>query len=383
MIRASIFPPTWPTVPLDEVCEILDHLRKPITQKDRVSGPYPYYGANGQQDSVHEYIFDEPLVLVAEDGGHFGSLEKTIAYKVTGKCWVNNHAHVLRAKPTIDIDFLCRCLERYDVTPFINGSTRQKLTKGSLCKIQIPLPPLSEQKRIAEILDCADAIRRTRQETLKTCDELLRSTFLEIFGDPVTNPMGWEVRELGEVLDFLTSGSRGWAKYYSSSGDLFLRIQNVKGSRLKLDDVVFVNAPDSAEAKRTKVEYGDVLLSITADLGRTAVIGEDCPVAYINQHLAILRVNKDILNPYFLSLFLSTEGGRLQFATLNKGGVKAGLNFNDIKSLKILVPPTEQQFRAEILFNRQQELETELKVSTKQEDTLFNSLVQRAFRGEL
>ena len=92
---------------LEEVCEILDSKRVPITAKDRVAGPYPYYGANGIQDYVADYIFDDELVLLAEDGGHFGSADKPIAYRVSGKCWVNNHAHVLKAKECIDIDYLC------------------------------------------------------------------------------------------------------------------------------------------------------------------------------------------------------------------------------------------------------------------------------------
>ena len=94
-------------VKLEQVVTFLDSQRIPITAKDRISGPYPYYGANGQQDSVHDYIFDEPLILVAEDGGNFDDPTRPIAYKVEGKCWVNNHAHVLRPNPEkIDINFL-------------------------------------------------------------------------------------------------------------------------------------------------------------------------------------------------------------------------------------------------------------------------------------
>ena len=156
MIYPSEITKKWPHRPLSEVVDFLDSKRKPITQKDRVPGPYPYYGANGQQDSVADYIFDEPLVLLAEDGGHFGDADKTIAYQVEGKCWVNNHAHVLRPKKDVDIRYICRHLERYDVTPFITGSTRGKLTKTAANNIPIALPPLEEQRRIAAILDKAD-----------------------------------------------------------------------------------------------------------------------------------------------------------------------------------------------------------------------------------
>jgi len=187
MINRNSLNGRWPHVALGEVVEFLDHLRKPVTAKDRAPGPYPYYGANGQQDSVADYIFDEPLVLLAEDGGYFGDSERTIAYRVDGKCWVNNHAHVLRPTSRVDVRFLCRHLESYDVTPFISGTTRQKLTKAKAEAIPIALPPLPEQKRIADILDKADAIRRKRQEGIRLTEELLRSTFLEMFGDPVAN----------------------------------------------------------------------------------------------------------------------------------------------------------------------------------------------------
>ena len=93
-------------VPLESVCEILDSLRIPITASERTKGPYPYYGANGIQDYVADYIFDDELVLLAEDGGNFGSKDRPIAYRVSGKCWVNNHAHVLKPKSMIHVDYL-------------------------------------------------------------------------------------------------------------------------------------------------------------------------------------------------------------------------------------------------------------------------------------
>ena len=194
----------WPQVPLGEVVEFLDHLRKPVTAKDRVAGPIPYYGANGQQDSVADYIFDESLVLLAEDGGHFGDPTRTIAYHIEGKSWVNNHAHVLRPTDKIDIRFLCRHLERYDVTPFTSGTTRLKLNKNQASKIPIALPPLSEQKRIADILDKADAVRRKRQEAIQLLNEVARSDFLDTADDPFANSKGFPTRTLDKLFDIRT-----------------------------------------------------------------------------------------------------------------------------------------------------------------------------------
>ena len=134
------------TMLLENCCEILDSKRFPITATDRKEGPYPYYGANGIQDYVDDYIFDDELVLLAEDGGNFGSKTRPIAYRVSGKCWVNNHAHIL--SPKIDFEFLQYSLNQIDYSEYVNGSTRLKLTQTDMRSIKIMLPPLAEQERI-------------------------------------------------------------------------------------------------------------------------------------------------------------------------------------------------------------------------------------------
>ena len=123
---------TWPIRALGEVVKFLDNLRKPVTASDRRDGPFPYYGANGLQGTINDFIFDEDLVLVAEDGGHFGSPERGVAYKVTGRSWVNNHAHVLRPNDTVNVDFLTRVLENYDFQSFISGSELVKVNEASV-----------------------------------------------------------------------------------------------------------------------------------------------------------------------------------------------------------------------------------------------------------
>ncbi len=138
-----------PLVKLGDICEFLDHKREPVSEELRKHGPYPYYGANGQQGWIDDYIFDEPLVLLAEDGGHFGSRTSPIAYRISGKTWVNNHAHVLRPLAGCDVSYLAHALSFYDVSNLITGSTRPKLTKGKAETIRIPLPSLHDQQRIA------------------------------------------------------------------------------------------------------------------------------------------------------------------------------------------------------------------------------------------
>jgi type I restriction enzyme S subunit len=149
----------WERRRLGEVCEFLDSLRVPVNDTDRqrrIEGKkqtelYPYYGANGQVGWIDDYLFDEELVLLAEDGGFFGSFDRPIAYRVNGKCWVNNHAHVLRARrELINVDWLYFTLAiRPDVIQFVSGTTRMKLTQEQASIVPLPLPPLTEQKHIA------------------------------------------------------------------------------------------------------------------------------------------------------------------------------------------------------------------------------------------
>lgn len=176
---------------LGEVCEVLDSKRVPITAANRVSGQYPYYGANGVQDYVADYIFDDELVLLAEDGGNFGSKEKPIAYRVSGKCWVNNHAHVLKPKAVIDVDYLCYSLMFYDVSGLVNGATRQKLTQSDMRKMEIPLRTMVEQKNIVCRLNKLTELISLRKQQLAKLDELVKAQFVEMFGDVLLNSMQW------------------------------------------------------------------------------------------------------------------------------------------------------------------------------------------------
>ena len=158
----------WRETTLGETCEILDRRRKPITKRNRISGPYPYYGATGIVDYVEGYLFDEPLVLVGEDGAKWDAGENS-AFAVNGRCWVNNHAHVLRPNRSVLLDnWLIYYLNQSDLTPFITGLTVPKLNQAKLCEIAIPLPPLFEQKRIATFLDKLSAEKQTLVETYKT-----------------------------------------------------------------------------------------------------------------------------------------------------------------------------------------------------------------------
>ena len=314
-----------------------------------------------------------------------GSLGKTAIVRHRGDAAIASSLVIIRPGEECSVEYLYRYLTsplgEAEIRRFNTGSSQPNLSATSVKKYRIPLPPFAEQKRIAEILDAADALRAKRRESLAQLDTLLQSTFLDMFGDPVTNPKGWEVMSVGDEISFLTSGSRGWAKYYADRGDTFIRIQNLKNGRLDLGDIAFVNPPESAEAKRTRVRPGDVLLSITADLGRTAVVPDGITKAHINQHLAILRFTK--LNPVFVSYQLASRGGQAQFARLNREGVKAGLNFNDVRSIRLTKPPLDLQHRFASIVESVEQQKASQHAHLAELDALFASLQSRAFRGDL
>ncbi|MBI5284759.1 MAG: restriction endonuclease subunit S [Chloroflexi bacterium] len=268
-----------------------------------------------------------------------------------------------------------------EMSRHLHGATMKHVNRGEFLSTKIYVPPLPEQRRIAAILDQADALRAKRRRALAQLDALTQSIFTEMFGDPRTILAKWPTRRLGEFLEFLTSGSRGWASHYAESGDLFLRIQNVRHDQLLLDDIAYVSAPDTAEAKRTRVKPGDVLMSITADLGRTAVVPEDIGTAYINQHLSILRTKE--LVPRYLSAYLASPMGQRQVSGRNRHAVKAGLNFDDIRALLVPAPPAPLQCSFDSEVDAVERLKSLHGASLEKLDALFAALQHRAFRGEL
>lgn len=228
-----------------------------------------------------------------------------------------------------------------------SGATQKAITNGGLAKIEISVPPLSEQGILTEKLKRLTQLIADKRKQLELLDEVIKSRFIEMFGDPIQNTMGWPVCELSECIQFLTSGSRGWAQYFTAEGEYFITIKNVKNCRITLDDVQHIAPPNNAEAKRTKVQEGDLLISITADLGRTGVVTREIAEygGYINQHLTCIRLDQNIARPLYVAYYMESEAGKCQFQSKNQSAVKAGLNFNAINTLRFMLPPIELQDR--------------------------------------
>lgn len=315
-----------------------------------------------------------------------GTIGRTAVLRNTEPFLFQRSVCVLRpCANLLDSDYLRYALGSDAIKKQLNRETRQVAQAGiyleSLNEIEVSLPPFSEQKRIAYQLEKADHLRRTRRYALELSDDFLPAAFLEIFGDPKKNPHKWPETQLGNHLEFLTSGSRGWAAHYANHGEIFLRIQNVGRGKLLLEDLTYVQAPNNAEARRTKVRPGDVLLSITADLGRSAAIPANFPVAYINQHLALLRPCG--FNPVFLSALLSCDAAKTKWNMIDRDAVKSGLNFDDVRGFRVIVPPLALQQQYASVVEQHERLRSVQRESLRQAEHLFQSLLHEAFSREL
>jgi type I restriction enzyme S subunit len=371
-------------ITLEEVCEVIAGQSPPSSTYNSTGEGLPFFQGKADfgQYSPTVRIWCNAPQKIAEKGDILISVRAPVGPTnlCDQKACIGRGLSAIRAGNKIETSYLQYFLKKNEqkLSDSGRGSTFSSITQKDLKQIQIPLPSLEEQKRIVRELDAADVLRQKRKQAIALLDDYLKAVFFKMFGDPVTNSKGWQIRSLGEMIDFMTSGSRGWARYYADSGEVFLRIQNVERNNLKIDDLCFVNPPDTAESKRTKVRQGDVLLSITADLGRTAVIPENFGNAYISQHLALLRFKTHYL-PEYISEFLASQGGAVQMSKLNKGGTKAGLNFNDIKSIQIPVPDVKIQ---QAYIARKKHIQGIKQFMLSQDDELetnFIALMQKVF----
>ncbi|CAH6930806.1 putative Type-1 restriction enzyme StySJI specificity protein [Vibrio chagasii] len=414
----SELPKGWVEAPLVDVTDILDAIRKPVSNKERmtriadkaVTDLYPYYGATGQAGTIDDYLFDEELVALGEDGVPFFDGKKHKAYMLYGKTWVNNHAHVLRGTGGYLVNkYLCEYLNQFDYMGYVNGGTRLKLTQANMKRIPIPLAPLAEQKRIVEKLDevlaqvdtikarldgIPDLLKRFRQSVLasavsgKLTEEWRGESAYKYEDLEYSFPICWNKTSIADLIDYVTSGSRGWAKYYAGQGSLFIRSQDINTDELFIEDAAYVQLPEKIEGRRTKVELNDILVTITgANVTKCARIKSNLDDAYVSQHVALIRLN-DIEHAPFVELNLKAlNSGRKQLTDMAYGGGKPGLNLQNIKDVKIALPRAEEQKEIVRLVNQYFDfadtIEAQVKKAQARVDNLTQSILAKAFRGGL
>ena len=366
---------------LEDCCEILDSMRVPITTANRQEGPYPYYGANGIQDYVVDYIFDDDLVLLAEDGGNFGSKTKPIAYRVSGKCWVNNHAHVLKPKEGMNVDFLCYSLMFYNTDGLVNGATRQKLTQKVMRKMLIPDMPIDKQMEIVNQLNKVIVIRNLRQQELQKMDELIKARFVEMFGSPNNNPKGWNECALSEKLNVLGGYAFKSDQFNENYGIPILRIGNINAGYFKPVNMVYWKEDKNLE--RYVVYPGDLVMSLTGtvgkdDYGNVCILGNDYEMYYLNQRNAKLEIIEGI-DKYYLSQLLKFDQVKKRLTGISRGVRQANISNKDILNLVVPVPPMEFQEQFAKFVKQVKKSKVAVQKAIDETQLLFDSLMQKYF----
>lgn len=403
----------WGEISLGEGCEILDSLRVPLNadERDSIKGDVPYYGANGLQGYINNAIFDEPLILLAEDGGYFDEYEtRPIAYRISGPSWVNNHAHVLRVKKDgeLDQDFIFYCLQHKNLTPFIKGGTRAKLNQSELREIVVPKPPPNTQRRIATILTTVDEVIEAKEKLVEKHQQIKAGLMYDLFtrglwtrpelarGDhpglpcettaqegqlrPTPEeapglyqdsrlgliPKAWAPGLLSDYLDPINGikpgpfGSSLTKDIFTSSGFRIYGQEQVIAGNLAIGDY-YISPQKFAEMRTFEVLAGDVLLSLVGTVGCVLVVEAPFEPGIINPRLLRLRPFLQKVSPQFVRHLLLTDGLRKQIDSLAGGGTMPVINGKVIRRLRVPMISTEEQ---KLIVTRLRSLEQSVTSST-------------------
>ncbi len=273
-----------------------------------------------------------------------------------------------------------------DLRRVAQGTTFEAISKSDLQTLQLRLPPVAELPVIAQLLDTLDtAIHQTEAivEKLKQVKQGLLHDLLtrgvdangelrpsyeqapELYQDSPLGwvPKAWDVVTLESVSHTVTSGSRDWARFYADSGALFVRIGNLTREHInfRCESTIYVRPPRNADGQRTRLESGDILISITADLGIIGVVPDGMGEAYINQHIALVRPNLSIINPRFVGHYLASPVAQTYISKLNDSGAKAGLNLPTIRSLITAKPIGDEQ---DVIATRLDEIDKRIQNAT-------------------
>ena len=364
-------------ITIEECCDILDSRRIPITASERRSGPYPYYGANGIQDYVAEYIFDDELVLLAEDGGNFGSKTRPIAYRVSGKCWVNNHAHVLKPMTNMDVDYLCYSLMFYDTEELVNGATRQKLTQAAMRKMLIPKRPITEQEKVVSELNKIQSIISARQQQIQKLDELVKARFIELFGTE-TEFDKWPCCTIGDVADVCVGVVIKPTQYYTDTGIPAFRSLNIGEMRVKDSDWVYFTEEGHQKNQKSVVHKNDVLVVRSGAPG-TACVATEKYDGYNAVDIIIAHPDNSKINSIFLAAFTNMPHGMNQIRERTGGAAQQHFNVGGYKAMRLIMPSIELQNQYAAFVEQADKSKVAIQKALDEAQLLFDSLMQKYF----
>ena len=286
-----------------------------------------------------------------------------------------------------DRDYLYWALGSIDYDRLVDRAAKGKtLNKAKLKILQIPLPPLGEQKRIAGILDAADAVRAKRREALAQLDTLLQSTFLDIFGDPVTNPMGWEVRELKETKSRVQIGPFGSLLHkedYIVDGVPLVNPMHIVSGQVHVGNKQTVSEQKAATLSNYRLQTGDVVMGRRGEMGRCAIVSDTEAGMLCGTGSLFIRPHPDELSSLFLARTFSSESMKRLLERLSQGVTMPNLNRTMIEGLKVGLPPLDLQHRFAVIVQSVEQQKASQRAHLAELDTLFTSLQARAFRGDL
>ncbi len=275
---------------------------------------------------------------------------------------------------------------RSQIKQYESGTTRKRISRKNLEKIEFSLPNLEIQNRIVARIEELFSKLDKAVDTLKTTKEQLavyrQAVLKDAFSDFEKKD---SIRNLTMVV---TSGSRGWAKYYSNSGALFVRIGNLTHSGIDIDfrDIQHITPPDNAEGVRTRLQPNDVLVSITADLGSIGFVSEKVEEAYINQHIALVRFQNPVQGR-FMAWYLRSEYGQKDLLKNKRGGGKLGLGLDDIRDTPVPIvndiTATEIVDKVEEQLSVCDSIEKTVDTALTQADAMRQSILKQAFEGKL
>ena len=328
---------------LEDCCIIHDNKRKPITKRQRVAGKYPYYGANGIQDYVENYIFDGFFLLVGEDGSVITEKGTPIVTWAHGKIWVNNHAHIISEKEGVLLRYLYHYLQIVDVTQLIHGNI-PKLTGSDFKNLKIVVPPLPVQAEIVRILDKFTELRAELTAELtarKKQYEYYRDRMLR-FDNNVSFVALGEVAEVTKLAGFEFTSH---VKYKDNGAIIALRGLNIKEGKLDLSSVKYIDDSNFEKLNRSKLYKGDMLFTYVGTIGQVAVIDEDNRF-YLAPNVARIRFDSKIINSEFMRFYFQTNHffSKQINKFLNSSSMK-NLTMENIRKFIIPIPPIEQQNR--------------------------------------
>ena len=330
--------------PLGEICGLLDNKRKPVTKASRIEGSYPYYGANGIQDYVSEYIFDGTFLLVGEDGSVITKSGTPVVTWATGKIWVNNHAHIIAEKKGVSLRYLFHFIQTIDITALVHGNI-PKLTGGDFKALMIPVPPLPVQEEIVRILDTFTSLTAelTAELTARRKQyEYYRDSLLT-FGDDV------EWKTLKELSVHSCSGGtplKNNSDYYKNGKIPWLRTGEVKFNEI-FETEEFITELAVKETAAKWIPKNCVIVAISgATAGRCAI--NKIPLT-TNQHCLNIEINPtNALYKYVYYCIVNQQDELLG----KKEGARGDLNSSRILGLKIPIPSIKEQQRIVSILDR-------------------------------